>query len=381
MLAARGVGRIVIVLALMGGVPALAATTLPEAVIDAYMNKQLAENHYPSLSVGVVDDGKLVFAKACGLADRETKREATPETLYYIGSVTKAFTATLMVQLRDEGKLRLDDPIAQYLPESVKLPTDPRGAPAITFRHLATHTSGLPRLPVNLKPEGEDAYNAYSLESLFAGLNKTPLIDPIGAKYSYSNLGVGLLGQILARISGDTYENLLTKRLLNPLEMRDTVFTMSTEQRARFALGYKGDPQTKAVEWRLGSLTPAGGLVSSVPDLAKFLALQMRAGTAGVAPVSGGTLRELHTPQRLADRQWNMAIGLGWHIIRDAGLGEIVWHNGGVAGHYSYFGFLPGRKIGVIVLGNRDRQVDEIGDWLLHMVAKPATTTRPEKSE
>src|SRR5262249_5694080 len=156
----------------------------------------------------IVRQQDLVYAKSFGLADRRNFQAATVHTLYRIGSITKVFTTTLLAMLRDRGAVRLDDPVANYLPSEVKLPTDPRGAPAITLRHLATHSSGLPSLPPNLVPKGEDPYGGYSVDALYAGLAQIRLVVPIGAGENYSNLGMGLLGHALERAAGMPYEEM-----------------------------------------------------------------------------------------------------------------------------------------------------------------------------
>jgi len=344
------------------------------AEIDEYMTGQLKEARYPSLSIGIVRDQELILAKSYGVADRESGWPATTDSLYYIGSITKVLTTTLMCILRDQGRLRLDDPISKYLPTSVKLPTDPRGAPAITLRHLATHSSGLPRLPPNLTPKGDDVYGGYTVEQLYACLSQVELVSPIGADYLYSNLGGGLLGHLLERTAGEPYEQLLIRYLLDPLGMTNTRLKLSPQQGAHLTTGYKGDNLDEVASvWDLGCLSGAGDLVSSVTDMAKFLSLQLRAGEAGVKPVSGGTLTELHTPQRLAGG-WETAVGLGWHITPAERLGDVVWHNGGTAGHFSFIGFVHKSKLGVVVLTNAGKQVDEIGWFLLAIVVESSKT-------
>jgi hypothetical protein len=164
--------------------------------------------------------------------------------------------------------------------------------------------------------------------------------------------------------------------------MKNTTLSLSGQHREVFAKGYTGDDfQKEAPEWDVGCLAPAGGLASSVTDLARFLSLQLRADQPNVQPVSGGTLNELHTPQRLATK-WTLAIGLGWHVVPATKLeDDVVWHNGGVAGHFAFIGFLPQHKIGVIVLTNGSKFVDEIGHWLLETAAgscQPTSLTSEE---
>src|SRR5262245_55318205 len=141
-----------------------------DANIDKRLQDEFAKRELPSISVGVIRDGRLDYTKSLGMADRAAKREANADTIYRIGSISKVFTATLLAALRDQGVVRLDDPIAKYVPSGIKLPTDPRGLPEITLRHLATHSSGLPRLPINLAQRGEDPYAGYAADALLEGL-------------------------------------------------------------------------------------------------------------------------------------------------------------------------------------------------------------------
>jgi serine-type D-Ala-D-Ala carboxypeptidase/endopeptidase len=343
----------------------LMVAPLPARALGQHIERKCRAQRLPSLSVGIVRRHELVFAKSVGLTERTHSRAATPDTLYHIGSATKVFTTTLLAVLRDQGVVHLDDAVAQYLPSEVKLPTDPRGAPAITLRHLATHSSGLPRLPVNLHSKGDDPYAGYSLDDLYAGLAQTRLDFPTGARESYSNLGMGLLGHALERAAGVAYEELLQEHLFEPLGMAHTAITLGSEHRELLAQGYReDDPQREAADWDLGCLAPAGAIVSSVADLAMFLALQLRAGQADVTPVAGATLKELHTPQRLGE-DWELAVGLGWYIARHGSVGNVVWHNGATAGHASFVAFVPRFQVGVVVLTNCGTSVDELGKWLL----------------
>jgi CubicO group peptidase (beta-lactamase class C family) len=337
---------------------------LTDRAFDVWLDGRRRSARLPTLSVGILRGQELVYARAFGVADRETSRPATLETIYRIGSVTKVFTTTLLAILRDQGTVRLDDAVAKHLPEGVRLPSDPRGARPMTLRHLATHSSGLPRLPVNLTPRGDDPYGGYTVEALYGGLARTQLDFPTGAECSYSNLGVGLLGHVLERAAGKSYEELLKQYLLEPLGMNDTRITLGPDQQARLATGYKEeDPTRRAADWDTGCLAAAGALVSTVPDLARFLALQLRAGHADVVPVAGGTLTELHTAQQLA-KDWKSACGLGWYLQHYEGQGDLVWHNGGLDGFASWVSFLPRFQVGVIVLTNCGRSVDRLGQWL-----------------
>ena len=353
-----------------------AAADDPAKELDALIQKEWKSGKFPSVAAGVVTRDGLVHARAFGLADRKANREATPATLYRIGSVTKVFTAALLAKLRDEGVVRLDDPVSRYLPGGVRLPSDPRGAQAITLRHLATHGSGLPRLPVNLKPRGRDVYGGYTTAALHEGLSRTTLDRPVGAGYGYSNLGFGILGDALERAAKKPYEQLLRKELLEPLGMSRTALRAPP---GALATGYDGDdPEQEAVPWDLGCLAPAGGLVSSVEDLARFVALQLRAGEPGVEPLSGGTLAELVEPQRLA-ADWEFGVGLGWHTSSRGAEGNAAWHNGSVAGFHAYVGVVPSRGVGVIFLANATSERCSAGSRLLDLAVKLHGKKPPER--
>lgn len=331
-------------------------------ILDQRLAREVKANGFPSLSVGIVQGERVVYAKSFGWADLEEKREATPATIYRIGSITKVFTTTLLAILRDEGVLGLDDPIAKYLPREVVLPSDPAGAPAITLRHLATHTSGLPRLPVNLQPKEGDPFGDYSVALLYQGLPKTKLVHPIEHQMLYSNLGMGLLGHVLELATGEDYASLLRSRILHPLGMSAT--TTHPEGPA-FAKGYLGgSPPRVAKVWHLGVIAPAGVLGSNVRDMLRFLSLHLRAGEAGVTPIRASTLAELHRPQRVLDR-WKSAVGLGWIIEHGEDYGDIVWHNGGLDGFHSHSAFSAAQGVGIVVLSNADKSVDTIGQWLI----------------
>jgi tetratricopeptide (TPR) repeat protein len=218
------------------------------------------------------------------------------------------------------------------------------------------------------------------------GLAKTKLAFPTGERWGYSNLGYGLLGLALERAAGRPYEQLLRQYVFTPLRMTHSTVTLRGEHRSLLATPYRDDDPTRKTEpWDLGLLSPAGGVASSVADLAKFLSLQFRAGEAGVVPVSGSTLLEAQTPQRfIAD--WSSANGLGWRIDRSDEIGNVVSHGGDVDGYASYVGFSPVHKIGVVVLTNSGigRPVGEFGGWLMNLAVRsirPSLAKPPSPGE
>lgn len=356
----------------LNGLPCVAVAQATQPAADtaglgSHLESQRRERDIPGLAVGIVRGPELVYARAFGFADLDAERPVTLDTIFRIASVTKVFTTTLLAVLRDEGVVALDDPVAKHLPAGLKVPGDPRGAAAITLRHLATHTSGLPKLPGNVVPKDGDMYGGYTPEQLYAALPMTSLVAPVGARDEYSNFGMGLLGHVLERAAGKPFETLLRERVLEPLEMSSSGITLAEHQRRRAAVGHMAFSNVPAPEWDFGCLAGCGALASNVPDLAKFVSVQLRAGEADVRPIRGGTLRELHTPQHVA-AGWEYGIGLGWHVFHNAANGNIIWHNGSTYGFGSFVAFIPKHNVGVVVLINRanlDHAADQLGNWLL----------------
>lgn len=331
------------------------------AAISAVIQQAMEERDVAGASVGIVAGDRLLYSRAFGRLN-DGGDPALVDSLYQIGSITKTFTATLLCALRDEGLLRLDDPAARYLPDLI-LPTDPAGAPEITLRHLATHTSGLPSNPVNRRdvPRSPSVMLPYSIDELHAGLRDTRLDLPVGAAVRYSNLGYGLLGHLLERAAGADLESLILGRVTGPLGMADTRITLSPDDERRLAAHYWPDgPDTAQPRWRFGEVSGFGGLTSSVPDLARYVSFQLGALAVEPSPISLATVREMQTPQRLADQRWKRAIGLGWLIEPTDEHGPLVYHGGELDGHSSFVGFLPDHGVGVIVLANKGGNAAEL---------------------
>lgn len=343
-----------------------------EKLIQEYYERTAS----PSVVAGIVAGGKLAWVQAFGVADRATSRPATPNTLYQVASVTKVFTATLAGILRDEGALTWDDPVERYLPDGTRLPQpDGRGDPWVSLRHLATHSSGIPSSPINGEPAPGDPWNGYPLDYLHDSFTAMNLEFPVGSEVRYSNVGVGLLGLSLERSVGEPYGSLLQSRLLDPLGMSDTGLAPTEAQRERYATGYLAeDPMREALLWDLGCLESCGALVSTVPDLARFVQLHLSAGREGTGVVRSGTLAEMQRPQRMLDA-WGGAVGLGWILDRDEELGVVPRHNGGMSGHRSHVSLSPNHQVGVILLSNLghedgDGRLATLGRKLLRLAAR-----------
>lgn len=319
------------------------------------------------LVVGIVDPtGRRVVAYARGGA-----KGVDGDSLFEIGSVTKVFTALLLADAVARGEVSLDDPVSKFVPAGVKVPQ--RGGRKITLIDLATHTSGLPRLPSNLQPKNAaNPYADYTVEQLYDFLSSYELTRDIGSHYEYSNLGGGLLGHLLARRAGTTYEELVRTRITRPLGMASTTITLTPELAQRLVPGHDHDGQ-RVANWDLPALAGAGALRSSANDLLTFLAANLGLVDSPLSPAMRSMLKT-----RRPTGAPGLDIALGWHVST-RGDREIVWHNGGTGGYRSFVGFDLKRRLGVVALSNQftDTGVDDLGQHLLDPSAPLLAAPRP----
>lgn len=323
------------------------------ALFELWLGDQMDSVHQPGLSVAIVVDRELVWARGFGFADLAARRPAAPDTVYRLGSISKTFTAVAVLQLRDAGKLRLDDPVKAHLPWFEYRDRFPDG-PRITVWNLLTHTSGLPR----------DAAFPYwtdrqfpTREQLIAGLREQEIVYEPGTHYKYSNLGLALAGEVVAAVSGESYADYLRAHVLAPLGMKSTFVETAQVPAERLATGYLARlpdgtwPVAPPTDAR--ALTPSANLSSTVEDLARFVAAQFpRSGPEAGPLLSAATLREMHRVQWL-DPDWSSGRGLGFAVWRQ-GARTLVGHGGWVAGHRAQIAFDPQTKVGVVVLTNGD---------------------------
>lgn len=295
-------------------------------------------------------------------------RPLNGDTVFEIGSATKVFTSLLLADMAQHGQVALDDPVAKYLPKTVKMPE--RNGRSITLVDLATHTSGLPRLPSNMTPKDPgNPYADYTVDQLYQFLSSYQLKRDIGSQYEYSNLGGGLLGHVLAQRAGTDYESLVISRICDPLDMKSTNITLTPEKKARLAVGHNAAMEP-VENWDLPTLAGAGALRSTANDLLNFLAANLGYRKSPLAPAMAAMLKTRRPTGRP-----DLEVALGWHILAGNG-NEIVWHNGGTGGYRSFMGYDPAARIGVVALSNAETAagVDDIGRHLLDAslpLAKP----------
>ena len=269
------------------------------------------------------------------------------DAVFEIGSITKAVVGVLLADAVARGALTLDTPVAALLPDSVDVPAGPDGAP-ITLAHLATHRSGLPRLPSNLMAtmtSMANPYAHYDAAALYAFLDGHTLAETPGAAYAYSNLGGGLLGHALARHAGAPLDTLVRRRLARPLGMDDMRVALDAGATGRLVPGYTADG-TPATRWTWQALAGAGALHATTADL---LTLAEAALAPDTTTTVGRALARAATPLAGAGRP-AMRVGYGWHLRTPAPGRVQVWHNGGTGGHGSFVGYDAEAGAGVVVL-------------------------------
>ncbi|HLF63895.1 MAG TPA: serine hydrolase [Saprospiraceae bacterium] len=326
-------------------------TALPADVVSN-IQQRIDQGINPAIAIGIFDaDGEHYYN--FGLT-KTGGRPVDEHSIFEIGSITKTFTAILLADMVEKGKLNLDDPISKFLPATVTVPY--RADAQITLGHLSDHTSSLPRMPDNMTPADPlNPYADYTVEQMYAFLSSYTLTRDIGSEYEYSNFAQGLLGHILSLQAGMSYEDLMLATIASPLKMSETGITLSDNMRKHLAT-----PHSQGIEvsnWDLPTLAGAGAIRSSTSDMLKYLAANL-----------GLTENRLTNPMQVTHQsrhdKGGMRVGLAWHI-RDGAEGDVIWHNGGTGGYRAFAGFVNETGRGVVLFTNSDIGVDDIGFHLL----------------
>ncbi|HEU4585045.1 MAG TPA: serine hydrolase domain-containing protein [Gemmatimonadaceae bacterium] len=357
-------------LTIAAALPLRASAQASNGSVDSLAHAFLAEHRTPALVIGVIDaEGERVLPY--GVMSTSDSTPVTGDTRFEVGSVTKVLTSLLLARMVESGEVKLDDPIARFLPDSVGAP-EYRGTP-VTLRELATHSSSLPRLPGNIAPANMlDPYADYTADRLYAFLDSYDLPQPPDSHYEYSNLGAGLLGFLLSRRAGEPYDKLLEQRVLGPLGMNDSyVAELGGDTDARLAQGYaEGKP---VPFWHFGSLDGAGALRSSTNDLLRLLSAELHPERTSLAEAIELTqqIRFHASPQ--------LALALGWHVVQLPDSSSLYWHNGGTGGARSFVGFVPKSGVGVVALMNEALPLDAVNQLGIQLaravVAKGASAS------
>lgn len=326
------------------------------------MEARVEVGECPGMIVGLVSPEGTSFAAAG--RTRAGGMAITPETVFEIGSISKTFT-TLLYQLAvDGGIVKPSDELAAFLPSGLALPP---GVAVVSLSDLATHRSGLPRMPDNFKPADlRNPYADYTPQQLYAWL--CALKKTGAGQFEYSNAGMGLLGHCLELKTESRYEALVRSWIAGPLALPDTCVTLGSSQRRRSAVPHAGGGPIPM--WDIPTLAGAGALRSTARDMLRWAAMQ-----AGVidSPLAAA-MKKCQQPRTRTGRPGEKA-ALGW-LLTSAKGGTIVWHNGGTGGTRSWTGFIRERRTAVVVLANGTEEIDDIG---LHLLSPDTPLRIPQK--
>jgi CubicO group peptidase (beta-lactamase class C family) len=351
-----------------------------DTVLEAFASQLSADVEADAVGgivAGVMVDGDLVWARAFGLADRDQGIPMGTASISRTGSISKSITAVLMMRLVDGGVVGLDDPVEDYLPEIGLIQDLRTEAPAVTFRHLASHTAGIIR-----EPELEDAAAGpigHWEDKVVASLAATRYDSVPGTRYRYSNIGFGTLGLALSRAAGRSFIDLVEEEIFAPLGMTGSTFVIG-DLEPRLARGYVNrrdgavDAEQPAVEHQgRGYKVPNGGVYSTVADLGRFMGAL--SGVPGLSILTEESRREILRVQTPEDS--SRGYGLGFSLQIDSAGRAIASHGGSVAGYTAHMAFDPDARIGAVLLRNYQRGATNLGSSTHALVRALRRLDRP----
>lgn len=345
----RTLNRFICALILASGFAAAAQTDFIDTEapqINAFLQKNFSDAN-SGMVIGLLDEhGSRVFS--AGKLDNGTSAEVNGDTLFEIGSITKTFTALLLMDMVEHGEMKLDDPVAKYLPASVKVP-DYHGK-QITLLNLAAQDSGLPFNPPDFSGKDEmEKYNAFTVADMYAFLSGYHLTSEPGAKFQYSNVGMSLLGHAIALKAGTNFESLVLDRICRPLHMDDTCFTVPAGLRAQAAVGHNTTGE-RAPDMQLHAYIPAGALHSTVNDLLKYVSANL-----GLTHTSLEPLMQKMQVIRHRDSPDMGNTAMPWYdqnAYNPPG-SEFLGHAGGTFGSVMFVGLDKKQRRGVVIFSNQ----------------------------
>ncbi|HEX8362728.1 MAG TPA: serine hydrolase domain-containing protein, partial [Longimicrobium sp.] len=333
--------------------------------IDRAMREFAERSNVPGIAYGIVVDGRVVHVGTAGVREVQSRAPVDTATVFRIASMTKSFTAAAILQLRDAGKLSLDDPAERYVPELGRLRYPTSDAPRITIRHLLTHSEGFPED----NPWGDQQLAATDEEMSRMMRAGIPFSTAPGTAYEYSNYGFAILGRVIANVSGMPYPRYIQERVLRPLGMNVTTLEAAEVPAHRLAHGYRRQDGEWLEEKQLpdGSFGPMGGMLTSVSDLGRWVAFMLDAWPprdgADRGPLRRASVREMQQVARYsgatavrdtAGRVVLSAGGYGYGLgVRQTCLFRTsVSHTGGLPGFGSLMRWLPEYGVGIVAMGN-----------------------------
>jgi CubicO group peptidase (beta-lactamase class C family) len=334
--------------------------------IDRLMRDFAGRSHVPGFAYGIIVDGRLAHVGTAGYRDLSSRSPVDTGTVFRIASMTKSFTAAAILQLRDAGRLSLDDPAERYVPELASLRYPTADAPKITIRHLLSHSAGFPED----NPWGDQQLAITDEQMSRLMRSGIPFSTAPGTAYEYSNYGFAILGRIVANVSGRPYEHYITERVLRPLGMSATTLESSAVPAGQLAHGYRRQDEEWLEERQLpdGAFGAMGGMLSSVSDLARWVGFMLDAWPprdgADRGPLSRASRREMQQVARFRgasvvrdDSIGAVALsaggyGYGLRVEQNCLFPRVVSHTGGLPGFGSIMRWLPEHGVGIVAMGN-----------------------------
>ena len=348
-----------------------------ERVFETWMRAQLAYRDLPGVAIGVVSNQQLVWAKGFGFADIDARTPMTPATKFRMASHSKLFTSTAIMQLRDQGKVRLDDPVSKYLPWFTVKPAE-KDDPPITIEELLTHSSGLSR-------EAGSHWSDYKFPDageVRAYVEQSQAIYSPQVRWKYSNLALTIAGMIVEAVSGEPYATYVQRHIFDPLRMADSsvdrqVPGLATGYGRRMPDGHRA--RMPFIDAK--AMGPATGITSTIEDMAKLVSLQFRTGPVGGAQIlSTGALREMHRV-RMMENDWTRGNAIGFAVNREKDK-LYVGHGGSYPGYKTQTLIQLDDRVGVIVLTNGDdSNPADIAQHLMQIVGSAVAKALPPSAK
>lgn len=310
--------------------------------VDTIAAEAVEKHHIPSLAIGVVKGGEVVYSKTFGLADVEKGVPVTGETVYQLGSVTKTFTGYVLASLVSEGKIRLSDPLALHLPDTVRVPPGPNGE-IITVEHLATHTAGFPRYPDNLERIDPEPILGYTKTQLYKGIEGVEPASVPGTEYLYSNFGYGVLGTVMENAAGESLDEMMERYIFGPAGMRFSSLRLNNRNRGHLATPYlEVYPNVATQPWQMGALSGAGNSFSTLEDMSAFIRFALEKNEVNRIQQQG------YYP---INESWSYGLGC-FVIASEKWETTVIFHGGDVDGYASSLTIYPDYELGLVMLTN-----------------------------
>lgn len=342
-----------------------------EKYIAGLVDREMSDHEITGISIALIDDQKVIWQQGFGYSDLENKIPATPETIYRAGSISKVFTAAATMQLAEQGKIDIDQPLVKALPEFSIKSRFPDAAP-ITPRNVMTHHSGLP----SNYYRGLYVRNPAPFELVLDEIRDEYLSTPPNTVFSYSNLGMSLLGATIEKISGQRFNDYMSEHFFKPLSMTRSTFASRAVTKAY--------DHNKPIEVFSLRDMPAANLLSNVTDLSQFVKMQFAEGRALTQQVlKPETSREMVRVQNAGlPLTFDSYVGLGWLLsgIQVPGAGRVASHGGSLPDSHSMMSILPDHKLGVVILTNSATSagsVSKIASESLRLMLEAKTGIRP----